>query len=113
MISIPDGGVIGTRGRREPLASEPCGIVGRKENGDARDVVRLSDTTKRSVRDHCLFEIAANDAGAMRAFSFDTARRNSIDATAAPASLKRLAIAAPMPFDAPVTTATLSFKWLM
>jgi hypothetical protein len=33
--------------------------------------------------------------------------------TAAPAALKPLAMAAPIPFDAPVTTATLPFKSLM
>jgi hypothetical protein len=31
---------------REPLAGKPCGIVGGKENGDAGDVVRLSDATE-------------------------------------------------------------------
>jgi hypothetical protein len=34
--------------RREPLAGEPCGIVGGQEHGDAGDVVRLSEATQRT-----------------------------------------------------------------
>jgi len=32
---------------RESLAGKPRGIVGRKENGDAGDVVRLPEATQR------------------------------------------------------------------
>src|SRR5712671_567190 len=63
---------------REPLAGKPCGIIGGKENGDAGDVVRLSDATERRARDHRLLEIATNDAAAVRAFGLDLARRNSV-----------------------------------
>ena len=47
--------------------------------GDAGDVVRLPDATKRRACDHRLLKIAAHDAGAVRAFGLDAARRNSID----------------------------------
>ncbi len=63
---------------RESLAGKPCGIIGGKENGDAGDVVRLSDATERRARDHRLLEIATNDAAAVRAFGLDLARRNSV-----------------------------------
>jgi hypothetical protein len=63
---------------REPLTREPPRIVGGEENGDTRDVVRLSDATKRRACDHRLLEIAANDAGCVRALSLDAARRNSV-----------------------------------
>jgi hypothetical protein len=48
--------------RCEPLAGEPCGIVGGKENGDAGDVIRLSDATKRRECDHRLLEVTPYDA---------------------------------------------------
>jgi hypothetical protein len=65
--------------RREPLAREPRGIVRGKENGDAGDVVRLSDATKRRICDHRLLEIAAHDAAAVHALGLDSARRNGVD----------------------------------
>jgi hypothetical protein len=56
-----------------PFAGEPRGIVGGKKNCDARDVVRLSDATQRSARDHRLLEIAAHKAGSVRTFGLDFA----------------------------------------
>jgi hypothetical protein len=64
--------------RRKPLAGEPRGIVGGKENGDTGDIVRLSNVTKRRAGDHRPFEIAADDASAVRAFGLDFARRNRV-----------------------------------
>jgi len=52
---------------------EPRGIVGGKEDGDAGDVVWLSDATKRRARGHRPLEIAADDPGAVRAFGLDAA----------------------------------------
>src|SRR5262245_29163163 len=38
-------------------AGEPRGLVGGKENGDAGDVVRLPDATKRRACDHRFLEV--------------------------------------------------------
>src|SRR5262249_29842353 len=43
--------------RRESLAGEPRGLVRGKENGDAGDVVRLPDATKRRAYDHRFLEV--------------------------------------------------------
>jgi hypothetical protein len=48
-------------------------MIGGKENGDAGDVVRLSDATERRARDHRLLEIATNDAAAVSALGLDLA----------------------------------------
>jgi hypothetical protein len=65
--------------RREPLAGEPCGIIGCKENGDAGDVLRLSGATERRSCDHRLLEVAPFDAGALGVLGLDATRRNSVD----------------------------------
>jgi hypothetical protein len=66
-------------GRGEPLAGDPRGIVGGKENRDSGDVVRLPDATERRASDHLLFEFAAHDAGLVSAFGLDAPRSNSVD----------------------------------
>src|SRR5262249_15554483 len=63
---------------RKPLAGEPRGIVGGKENGDAGNVCGLSDATKRRACEHRLLKIAAYDAGAVCAFGLDFARRYGV-----------------------------------
>src|SRR6185295_8960018 len=66
-------------GRGEPLAGDPSGIVGGKEDRDAGDVVRLPDATEGRASNHLLFVFAARDAGLVSAFSLDTPRSNSVD----------------------------------
>jgi len=60
--------------RRDPLSSEPTGIVGREKNGDPRDVVRLSQASERRIRHHLSFEVAPDDPAAVNAFGFHAAR---------------------------------------
>ena len=70
------------------------------EDGDAGDIVRLSDATKRRACDHRLLEIAAHDAGAVRALGLDGARRNSVDPDSSRTQLRgeRAVIASTAPF---------------
>jgi hypothetical protein len=63
--------------RETPLGG---GNVGREENGDAGDVVRLPEATKRCACDHRFLEIATHDAATMRSLGLDAARRNGVNA---------------------------------
>jgi hypothetical protein len=56
---------------RESLAGKPGGIVRRKENSDAGDVVRLPEATKRCACDHRFLEIAVHDTATMHSLGLD------------------------------------------
>jgi hypothetical protein len=59
--------VTNSRPTREPFVGEPTGIVGGKQKGYTRDVVRLSYATEWCACEHRLLEIATDDAGIVRA----------------------------------------------
>ncbi len=65
------------------FARQPAGILGSEENCDRRDVCWLSQAAKRRLRNHLLFEIAADDACRDDAFSLYATRRDGVDADVA------------------------------
>src|SRR3954470_19733789 len=79
---------VAARGR-EPLAGHPGRIVGGEEDGDLGDVVGLAEAAERSARNELLLEIRTDDACGVRAFGFDAARRDDVDADLARPELGR------------------------
>ena len=73
------GGLGETAANRDRLASHPAGGRGGQEHCDRRDVVRLPQPSQCGARYHLFFEIAADDAHAVRALGLDPTRIDRVN----------------------------------
>jgi hypothetical protein len=107
---------------RQRITGDPTRLVRRQEHRDRRYIVRLSGSPKRRLRDKLLLEIAADVAHGTCTLSIGKAWIDRVDPNFARTQLLRQHAGhrvdrafrpAPMPFDAPVTTAILPDNLLM
>ena len=73
----------------DELPSEPARVVRREEDGNVSDVLRLTCTAKRSLRDSVLVEVRSDEAGSMSAFGLDQSGVQCIHADALRSKLNR------------------------
>src|SRR5271170_1463050 len=66
--------------RPQQLARQPRGIIRGKERRNRRNILRLSDTPKRSLRHSVLLEIASDKSSRMRALGLNHSRIDRVHA---------------------------------